>query len=100
MGPGINGRWTYWADKGRTQELSLPEVAQLANDPLNVVHMSSDWNIAHCYFYWRKQYRATREGISVEPRFDNERHIKHCGNIILAGAEGHFGTQAGVGLIT
>lgn len=96
-GDGPNGTWEYWADTKHTQPMSLEEIAALADTPGSKFHMSNHWHTVHCIFYWRKEYRARFNGKIVEPRSDNEGHIKHCGNIFLKGA---YGTIAGVSLNT
>ena len=97
MGPGPNGSWIYWADSNHTQEVSLEEVAAMADDPSARFHMSYDWHVTHCIFYWRKQYRSRFNGNIVEPRDDNEEHILHCGKVITNEV---WGTVAGVALNT
>lgn len=98
-GDGPNGEWQYWADTKHTQLLTLDEVAALADQPGAKFHMSNHWHAVHCIFYWRKEHRASLSGGHkiVEPRSDNEGHIKHCGDIFLKGA---YGTVAGVSLNT
>ena len=97
MGPGPNGRWIYWADSNHTQEVNLEEIAAMADDPSARFHMSYDWHVTHCIFYWRKQYRSRFNGKTVEPRDDSEEHILHCGKVI---ASKSWGTVAGVALNT
>lgn len=96
-GDGPNGSWTYWADTKHTQVVGLDEIAAMADDPARRFHMSSHWHVVHCIFYWRKEHRARFNGKMVEPRSDNEKHIKHCGKIFLNPT---YGTVAGVALNT
>ena len=96
-GTGPNGTWEYWADIKHTQPISLEEIAALADHPDQRFHMDSTWHIIHCIFYWRKEHRARFNGKMVEPRSDNEGHIKHCGHIFQHKA---YGTTAGVPLNT
>jgi hypothetical protein len=96
-GPGPNGSWIYWADSNHTHELSLGEIAVMADDPSARFHMSYDWHVIHCIFYWRKQYRSRFNGKTVEPRDDSEEHIMHCEKVITNKV---WGTVAGVALNT
>ncbi|KAK2010902.1 hypothetical protein LZ32DRAFT_562112 [Colletotrichum eremochloae] len=96
-GPGPDGKWTYWADTAHTKELSVEEIAKMGDDKELRFHMSGHWHVLHCIFYWRKEHRARFNGKMVEPRSDNEKHIKHCGNIFL---DPGYGTVAGVALNT
>ncbi|KAK1710292.1 uncharacterized protein BDZ83DRAFT_540702, partial [Colletotrichum acutatum] len=97
-GPGPDGQWTYWADTAHTQEISVEEIAKMADNQEELrFHMSGHWHVLHCIFYWRKEYRARFNGKMVEPRSDNEKHIKHCGKIFL---DPGYGTVAGVALNT
>jgi hypothetical protein len=96
-GPGPNGNWIYWADTNHTQVLSVPEIAALADDSDARFHMSWEWHVVHCIFYWRKQYRAQFRNIIVEPRDDSEDHIMHCMKVIQNRV---WGTVAGVALNT
>jgi hypothetical protein len=96
-GDGPNGTWQYWADTKHTQPMSLEEVGALADHPDQLFHMDNEWHVIHCIFYWRKEHRARFNGKIVEPRSDNEGHIKHCGHIFKHGA---YGTVAGVPLNT
>ncbi|KXH48796.1 hypothetical protein CSIM01_13682 [Colletotrichum simmondsii] len=83
-GPGPNGEWMYWADTAHTQEISVQEIAKMADNQAELrFHMSGHWHVLHCIFYWRKEHRARFNGKMVEPRSDNEKHIKHCGKIFL-----------------
>jgi hypothetical protein len=96
-GPGIDGKWTYWADTAHTQEISVEDIAKMADNQELRFHMSGHWHVLHCIFYWRKEHRARFNGKAVEPRSDNEKHIKHCGQIFL---DPGYGTVAGVALNT
>ncbi|TVY44650.1 hypothetical protein LSUB1_G001827 [Lachnellula subtilissima] len=64
LGGGPNGTWIYYADRNHTQELSMPEVMALADDPAARFH-----------------FRAKTTGIIVEARFDSEGHIRHCAEV-------------------
>jgi hypothetical protein len=96
-GPGVNGQWTYWSDKAHTKEISIEEIAMMADDPEQRFYMTGHWHVIHCIFYWRKEHRARFNGKSVEPRSDSEHHIKHCGKIFL---DPGVNTRAGVPLNT
>ncbi|TVY37677.1 hypothetical protein LOCC1_G008021 [Lachnellula occidentalis] len=93
LGDGPNGTWTYYADRNHTQELSMPEVMALADDPAARFHVSWEWHVVHCYMYWIKQFRANTNGIVVEARFDNEGHIRHCAEVFQNRV---YGTASGV----
>jgi hypothetical protein len=85
VGDGPDGNWIYYADVNHTSTLTLDEVAALADIPSATVHMGPTHHKMHCRFYWRKQYRvkSKNDGRIVEPNFDNEGHIKHCGRTLL-----------------
>jgi hypothetical protein len=51
LGDGPNGTWIYYADRNRTQELSMPEVMAMADDPDARFHVSWEWHVVHCYMY-------------------------------------------------
>ncbi|TVY23783.1 hypothetical protein LHYA1_G008070 [Lachnellula hyalina] len=93
LGDGPNGTWIYYADRNHTQELSMPEVMALADDPAARFHVSWEWHVVHCYMYWIKQFRAQTTGIIVEARFDNEGHIRHCAEVFQNRV---YGTSSGV----
>ncbi|XWX00242.1 hypothetical protein V2A60_008262 [Cordyceps javanica] len=96
-GPGPNGEWTYRTDAAHTEEISLTDIAKMVDNQELRFHMSGHWHVVHCIFYWRKKHRARFNDKMVEPRSDNEKHIKHCGKITL---DPGYGTVAGVGLNT
>ena len=96
-GPGPDGSWIYWADSNHTEVVSLEEIAAMADNSSARFHMSYDWHVYHCIFYWQKQYRSRFNGITVEPRDDSEEHISHCGMVITNKV---WGTVAGVALNT
>ncbi|KAJ6436681.1 hypothetical protein O9K51_10800 [Purpureocillium lavendulum] len=80
-GDGPAGRWQFWSDENRTVELSLEEVGRLADTPDQFFYTTANWHFHHCLFLWRKQQRAKVTGVLVERRYDNERHVKHCGKV-------------------
>ena len=94
-GDGPDGAWRYWLDANHTQEISVDELAGHADDPDFRFYSTTQWHVAHCLFYWRKQQRARAVGGAiVEPRFDSEQHINHCSGFIREGKDG--GVQAGI----
>ncbi len=94
-GDGPDGQWLYWADKARTQPLSVDQVAELANDPRAIFYMSGHWHVIHCLFFWRMEHRSRFNGKFVEGRSDTEKHILHCMQVI---ANPQIGVGAGVSL--
>ncbi|KXX81087.1 Pre-mRNA-splicing factor SLU7 [Madurella mycetomatis] len=80
-GDGPDGRWQYWADSNHTRLFSIEEVAELANTPGELFFTTPRWHFMHCFFYWRKQQRSKFTGVTIEIRYDNERHVKHCGKM-------------------
>ncbi|KAK0765613.1 hypothetical protein N5P37_001550 [Trichoderma harzianum] len=80
MGDGENGTWQYWVDAEHSRLLSIDEVGALA-DTNGFFWTTTNWHFMHCFYYWRKQQRARFTGVLIEPRYDNERHVKHCGQI-------------------
>ncbi|KAH8807112.1 hypothetical protein F5884DRAFT_788559 [Xylogone sp. PMI_703] len=77
-GDGPNGEWKYWRDGNLSQEISLEELQTKGGDEDFHWFSSSEWHILHCLFYWRKQFRARYNHVTVEPRYDTEDHIIHC----------------------
>lgn len=94
-GPGVNGSWTYWADRAHTQEISPEYIASMGGDPDFRFYSSGLWHAVHCIFYWRKEFRQRVPGKVVEPRYNNEEHATHCGKVFLD--QGH-NSAAGVAL--
>ncbi|KAI0876498.1 hypothetical protein GGS24DRAFT_451071 [Hypoxylon argillaceum] len=80
-GDGPNGTWQYWADYSHERELTLDQLAGLADVPGAIYYMSSQWHVVHCIFYWRKQMRLSHTGVTLEPRYNHEVHAKHCGMV-------------------
>ncbi|ROW08767.1 hypothetical protein VPNG_06408 [Cytospora leucostoma] len=77
---GPNGTWPYYADKNATIPISLEAMSLLADLPRAqaVFYTSTGWHVAHCAFYWRKEYRMRARGLMTESRYDKESHIEHC----------------------
>ncbi|KAI3322295.1 hypothetical protein HD806DRAFT_501631 [Xylariaceae sp. AK1471] len=94
-GDGPNGTWQYWADGSYEHELTLDELAGLADVPGAIYYMSTRWHVIHCIFYWRKQIRRQSTGVTLEPRYNHEGHVKHCGIVFQSPK---LKTQAGVAL--
>lgn len=80
-GDGPGGQWQYWADANHTRELTVDEVGALADTPGRMFYTTARWHFMHCFFYWRKLQRARTTGVRIERRYDNERHVKHCGKM-------------------
>jgi hypothetical protein len=81
-----NGEWPYWADRNGTQPLDLEQVGLLANLPKAqaVFYSTFGWHVAHCAFYWRKEFRMRAKGLMLENRYDRENHVEHCYPIFMA----------------
>lgn len=94
-GPGVDGKWTYWTDSTHTKEISIEEIAKMGGSQEFLLHMSGHWHVIHCIFYRRKEHRAQIDRKMVEPRFNREEHVKHCGKIFLDPGND---TMAGVAL--
>lgn len=97
MGDGPNGTWIYYADTRHTEVVDVAAVAAMGDNSSARVHMSKDWHMIHCLYYWRKKFRMRDTGKIVEPRSDNEGHINHCIMVILGSS---YGTISGVALNT
>ncbi|ELR05750.1 hypothetical protein VC83_07983 [Pseudogymnoascus destructans] len=82
-GPGINGEWTYWADRDHLHEISEKDVSLLA-DTGELFYGTWEWHVKHCTFQWRLDYRRRWLNTTLEPRYDHESHITHCQMIIFA----------------
>lgn len=85
-GDGPNGEWTYWADSNATRGMTLEEVGLLANlpKPQAMFYSTFGWHVAHCAFYWRKEFRMRAKGLMLENRYDRESHVEHCYPIFMA----------------
>lgn len=85
-GSGPNGEWPYWADRNATRQLSIKEVGLLADLSKHeaVFYSTFGWHVAHCAFYWRKEFRMRAKGLMLENRYDREDHVAHCYPIFMA----------------
>ncbi|KAB8234481.1 uncharacterized protein BDW43DRAFT_273278 [Aspergillus alliaceus] len=81
-GPNPDGSWTYYADKNKTQVLSLEEVSML---PKTGSHFftTHHWHLVHCAYYWKKMFLAAEKGTVIEARYNNWAHIDHCEMMFL-----------------
>ncbi|TAQ87795.1 hypothetical protein B7494_g3899 [Chlorociboria aeruginascens] len=93
LGDGPDGTWTYYADRNHTQELSMDQLKLMADDPEARFHVSWEWHVVHCYMYWIKMFREKSGGATVEARFNNEGHIRHCAKVFQKPV---WGTSSGV----
>lgn len=82
-GPGENGSWSYWSDAAQVQEITLMDVALLA-DSGALFYTTWEWHVKHCTFYWRLDYRRRWLNTILEPRYDHESHVTHCQMIMFA----------------
>ncbi|KAH9985968.1 hypothetical protein F4779DRAFT_632463 [Xylariaceae sp. FL0662B] len=98
MGNHQDGRWAYYKDENLTQEISIEELGSKADDPWFAFYTTGEWHMAHCLFYWRKQFRARFNNVTVEPRYDNERHLLHCITVLLNPRALYSKTASGVKL--
>ncbi|KAJ6443423.1 MIZ zinc finger protein [Purpureocillium lavendulum] len=80
-GDGPDGQWRYWYDANLTVPLSVEDLAGRGGDDTFWFYSTPEWHVRHCLFYWRKQWRARFTGVLVEPRYDTDAHINHCGSI-------------------
>ncbi|UNI20936.1 hypothetical protein JDV02_006982 [Purpureocillium takamizusanense] len=80
-GDGPGGRWGYWYDLNLTRPARVEDLADRADDRTFQFYSTSEWHTRHCLFYWRKMLRARFTGVLVEPRYDTEAHVTHCGSI-------------------
>ncbi|KAI2601743.1 hypothetical protein GGR54DRAFT_70986 [Hypoxylon sp. NC1633] len=81
-GDGPDGRWTYWKDGERTEEISIEEISRNADNDTFRIYMTPDWHVVHCLFYWRREHIFKVVEKTLDPRFDTEDHIKHCTSVI------------------
>ncbi|KAA8651034.1 uncharacterized protein ATNIH1004_003727 [Aspergillus tanneri] len=80
MGPGPNGKWYYWADENRTQELTMKELSLLPDSNLPFF-TTWDWHVAHCTYRWRKQLRPgfLFSKMNIEAAYG---HVTHCEEVM------------------
>ena len=114
-GPLEGGSWPYYKDLGKTQLLSVEDLAIMADNESGnrTYYMTTEWFITRCLFYWRKMERAERLGTTIERSFLDtsiDGHSistwHHCTNVYLertprdqistAGSVG-FGDPVGLG---
>ncbi|CCT63687.1 uncharacterized protein FFB20_02861 [Fusarium fujikuroi] len=98
MGHEKGGKWPYYSDQNLTKGISVEELGPKADEPGFLFYSTGEWHMAHCLFYWKKQYRARFNNVTVEPRYDNERHIQHCITVLLQPGALKGRVQAGVEL--
>lgn len=81
-GPNSDGSWDYYADKNKTQLLSLDQVSRL---PETGSHFftTHHWHLVHCMYYWKKMFLSTKTGTVVENRYNNLAHLEHCEMMFL-----------------
>ncbi|KAI1184154.1 hypothetical protein F5B17DRAFT_413197 [Nemania serpens] len=80
-GDGPDGGWQYWSDSKHTRNLTLEEVGALADTPGSLFFTTFKWHTSHCFFYLWKIQRSRSTGVTIEARYDNARHTKHCGEM-------------------
>ncbi|PVH94517.1 hypothetical protein DM02DRAFT_692972 [Periconia macrospinosa] len=76
-GPGPGGAWSYFADLNGTTLIDPSTLSQLTNTG-RTYYATNTWHIVHCFYFWKKQYRAKFTGVTVEAWGDTEPHIDHC----------------------
>jgi hypothetical protein len=79
-GPGINGSWPYFLDREGTQPVSLDELETMLG---RTIYTSRGWHVAHCLFYWIKEWRARELGRKMEETYFSMYHVQHCVTYIL-----------------
>ncbi|KAH8893973.1 hypothetical protein GQ53DRAFT_644660 [Thozetella sp. PMI_491] len=79
-GPGPSGEWPYWADFNATLPITTEDISLLAELPPSraLFYTTHGWHVAHCAFFWRKEFRMRAKGSMMERRHDQESHIEHC----------------------
>ncbi|KAI5918038.1 hypothetical protein F4810DRAFT_609597 [Camillea tinctor] len=86
--------WGYWADKNKTQPMSLEEVSMLPESARRggqvFFYSTHEWHVKHCIYYWRKMWESSRRArgfpgsggeageLVIEKRYDTLMHIEHC----------------------
>ncbi|KAF5024432.1 hypothetical protein F66182_3518 [Fusarium sp. NRRL 66182] len=83
MGHGQDGKWPYYSDLNFTKEIAAEDLGSKADEPGFLFYSTGEWHMAHCLFYWRKQYRSRFNNVTVEPRYDSDNHIQHCITVLL-----------------
>ncbi|KAI1119433.1 hypothetical protein F5Y14DRAFT_457695 [Nemania sp. NC0429] len=86
-GDGPDGRWQYWSDSKHTHNLTIDEVGALADTPGSLFFTTFKWHSSHCFFYLWKIQRSRSSGVTIEARYDNTRHTKHCGEMFESNGE-------------
>lgn len=98
-GPNPDGSWNYYADRNKTQRLSLEQVSQLPETDGGHFFATHHWHLVHCAYYWKKMFLAPKEGTIIEKRYDNLAHLEHCQMMFLKrDALDTIVTEAGVSL--
>ncbi|PLB53272.1 hypothetical protein P170DRAFT_445064 [Aspergillus steynii IBT 23096] len=98
-GPNPDGSWTYYADRNKTQRLSLEQVSRLPETGGSHFFATHGWHLVHCAYYWKKMFLAPTEGTVIEKRYDNLAHLEHCEMMFLKRDDlDTIVTEAGVSL--
>lgn len=81
-GPNPDGSWNYYADKNKTQLLSVNQVSRL---PETGSHFftTHQWHLVHCAYYLKKMFLSTRMHTVIEKRYDSLAHLEHCEMMFL-----------------
>jgi len=78
---------TVTSDEGdelKSERLGEDETYRYTFDtPGEYFYTTPRWHLKHCFYYWRKQHRASFTGVTIEGRYKSERHVKHCGDMFL-----------------
>ena len=89
LGETYNHSWELYTYPDPKTQLSLEDVSMMAQVVGTEAHgkvrvtTTADWHHTHCLYIMRKIYRARAAARMVEPRMDNEEHVKHCVESVL-----------------
>ena len=87
-GPGPNGTWSYYVRNNIPPfspafvAVAASQVDELARQGRSY-YATTEWHVEHCLFTWRKQFRAIRGKVELEPWNDHEEHVEHCRRKIM-----------------
>jgi hypothetical protein len=71
-------RWQWWADEGRTRELTLDEIRATGGGNPTGYFVTPEYHDYHCAYTWRKLHRAMQGSKLVDDHIGNMRHTNHC----------------------
>ena len=91
IGDRSDKQWLFWLDQDWREVLTTEEVGMRAikstQDPIQMeakaFYTTWRFHVAHCSYYWRKDFRMRARGWTSEDRYNRESHIQHCHDVFM-----------------